>query len=58
VFAEVHYGVNDPQLSGNASGYGRDAHSYDLRVDIRLYYKLKIISKETIDRFLKKKGDN
>ncbi len=55
VFAEVHYGVNDPQLSGNASGYGRDAHSYDLRVDIRLYYKLKIISKETIDRFLKKK---
>lgn len=42
-FAEVYYGENDPQLSGNASGYGRNANSYDLRFDIRLYYNLTLL---------------
>jgi hypothetical protein len=53
VFAETRYGVNDPQLSGNASGYGRDAGSYDFRVDVRFFYKLKIVSKSSIE-WLKK----
>gem|GEM_PF-4529760 len=53
VFAEAYYGVNDPQLSGNASGYGRNANSYDLRVDVRFFYKLKIVSEETIERYKK-----
>ncbi len=49
VFAETYYGVNDPQLSGNASGYGRDANSYDFRFDIRFFYKLKIVSDSSIE---------
>ena len=54
VYAETRYGVNDPQLSGNASGYGRDAGSYDFRVDVRFFYKLKIVSDSSIE-WLKKK---
>ena len=42
-FLELYNGINDPQLSGNASGYGRDAGTNDLRVDLRLYYKLSIV---------------
>ena len=49
VFAETRYGVNDPQLSGNASGYGRDAGCYDFRVDVRFFYKLKIVSKSSVE---------
>ena len=44
VFAEVYHGINDPQLSGTASGYGRDSNSNDLRVEVRFFYKLKIVS--------------
>jgi len=51
LYAEAYYGVNDPQLSGHSSGYGRDSGTYDLRFDIRFYYKLNILSKKTIDRF-------
>lgn len=54
VFAQASYGVNDPQLSGNSSGYGRDSNTYDLRVDVRLFYKLKIVSEETVERYKKK----
>ena len=54
VFAEASYGMNDPQLSGNSSGYGRNANTYDLRVDVRFYYKLKILSEETVERYKKK----
>ena len=54
VYAETRYGVNDPQLSGRASGYGRDAGSYDFRVDVRVYYKLRIVSDSSIE-WLKKK---
>ena len=42
-FLELYNGINDPQLSGNASGYGRDAGTNDLRVDLHLYYKLSIV---------------
>ncbi len=54
VFAETRYGVNDPQLSGNASGYGRNAGSYDFRFDVRFFYKLSIVSDSSIE-WLKKK---
>ena len=53
VFAETYYGVNDPQLSGNTTGYGRNANSYDFRVDVRFFYKLKIVSEKSIE-WLKK----
>jgi hypothetical protein len=43
-FLEVYHGKNDPQLSGNTSGYGRNGNSFDTRVDLRLYYKLDILS--------------
>ena len=49
VYGEVYYGVNDPQLSGNVTGYGRNAGSYDLRVDVRFFYKLRIISQSSIE---------
>jgi hypothetical protein len=42
-FLELYNGINDQQLSGNASGYGRDAGTNDLRVDLHLYYKLSIV---------------
>lgn len=54
IFAETYYGVNDPQLSGNASGYGRNANSYDLRVDVRFFYKLNIVNEGTIEKLKKK----
>jgi hypothetical protein len=53
VFAEGYYGVNDPQLSGNASGYGRNAGTHDFRFDIRFFYNLRVLSKQNIDRLLK-----
>lgn len=53
IFAEGYYGVNDPQLSGNASGYGRDAGSYDFRFDIRFFYNLRVLNKKNIDNLLK-----
>ncbi len=58
VYAETYYGVNDPQFSGKASGYGRNAHSYDLRVDVRFFYKLNIVSEETIERVKQKLNKN
>jgi len=57
VFAETYYGMNDPQLSGISSGYGRDANSYDLRVDVRFFYKLKIVSDQTIAKLKEKMDD-
>jgi hypothetical protein len=42
-FLELYNGVNDPQFSGIASGYGRNAKSNEVRVDLRLYYKLSIV---------------
>ena len=56
VFAEAYYGVNDPQLSGNASGYGRNAGSYDFRFDVRFFYKLNIVSEKTVKRFFEKQN--
>jgi hypothetical protein len=50
VFAEVHYGMNDPQLSGNTTGYGRNASCYDFRFDLRFFYKLKIVSEDSIEK--------
>ena len=57
VFAEAYYGVNDPQLSGNSSGYGRNAGSYDFRFDVRFFYKLNIVSESTIEKFLQKREE-
>ncbi len=54
ICGEMHYGVNNPQLSGNAPGYGRDAHSYVLGFQIRVYYTMSIINKSTIQRIRKK----
>ncbi len=45
LFLEVYYGRNDPQLSGNASGYGRDAGVTDMRIDFRVFYHLNIRSR-------------
>ncbi len=56
IFGEAYYGVNDPQLSGNASGYGRNAESYDFRFDIRFFYKLNIVSENTIEKFIDKRN--
>jgi hypothetical protein len=50
IFAEAYYGENDPQLSGNSSGYGRNANSYDLRIDVRFFYKLKIVNDDILER--------
>lgn len=47
-FLEVYYGKNDPQLSGNTSGYGRNGNTYDTRIDLRLFYKLDILSVSSI----------
>lgn len=58
VFAHAMYGENDPQLSGNASGYGRNNHTYDLRVDIRLFYKLTIVSEKTVERYKQKLAED
>jgi len=49
IYGEVHYGVNDPQLSGNASGYGRDAGTYDVGFQIRFYYTMSILNEKTIE---------
>jgi hypothetical protein len=54
VFAEVYHGINDPQLSGISSGYGRNFSSSDLRIDVRFFYKIKVISDKSI-ALLKKK---
>jgi hypothetical protein len=54
VYGEVHYGVNDPQMSGNASGYGRDAGSYDVGFQVRVYYTMSILNEKTIN-YIKKK---
>jgi hypothetical protein len=43
VILEGYYGKNDPNLSGDASGYGRDAGSSDLRVDLRLYFHFDVL---------------
>ncbi len=43
LFLEAYYGKNDPNLSGDASGYGRDAGSSDFRVDLRFYYHFDIL---------------
>ncbi|NPD45134.1 MULTISPECIES: hypothetical protein [unclassified Lentimicrobium] len=48
------YGENDPQLSGNSTGYGRDAHTYDFRFDVRLFYKLNIVSEKNVEALKKK----
>ncbi len=53
VFAEAYYGENDPQLSGNASGYGRNAGTHDFRFDIRFFYNLRVLNKQNIDNLLK-----
>ncbi len=49
IYGEVHYGVNDPQLSGNASGYGRDTGAYDVGFQIRFYYTMSILNEKTIE---------
>jgi len=54
IYGEVHYGVNDPQLSGKASGYGRDANAYDLGFQIRFYYTMAIVNKSIIERIRNK----
>jgi hypothetical protein len=54
IYGEVHYGINDPQLSGNASGYGIDAGSYDLGFQIRFYYTMSILNEKTIGKIKKK----
>jgi len=43
VFLEAYYGRNDPQLSGEASGYGRDADQTDFRIDLRFFYRLSLV---------------
>ena len=53
IYAEIHYGVNDPQLSGNASGYGRDDGVYDLGFQIRVYYTMSILNEQIIKRIKK-----
>jgi len=50
IYGEVHYGINDPQLSGNASGYGRNANVKDLGFQIRVYYTMSVLKQSTIDR--------
>jgi len=61
VYGEVHNGINDPQLSGNATGYGRDAGSYDIGFQIRCYYTMSILNEKTIktirDKLSKKSVD-
>lgn len=54
IYGEVHYGINDPQLSGNASGYGRDANSTDIGFQIRFYYTMSIVNKRTIEKIKEK----
>lgn len=48
LFAEVYYGISDPQLSGRASGYGRDSSVRDFRFDLRVYYKLSLVKTKDI----------
>ena len=54
IYGELHYGINDPQLSGNASGYGRNAGSHDLGFQIRCYYTMSILNEKTIEKIRKK----
>jgi len=49
LFLEVYYGRNDPQLSGAASGYGRNANVTDMRIDFRVFYHLRIASQGSED---------
>lgn len=51
VFLEAYQGRNDPQLSGDASGYGRDASCSDFRIELRLYYNFGL-SKRSVSRKL------
>ena len=44
-FLEVYYGKNDPTLSGDASGYGRDASTEDWRVEMRIFYHVRLSRK-------------
>jgi len=50
IYGEIHYGINDPQLSGNASGYGRNADVRDFGFQIRVYYTMSVLKQSTIDR--------
>lgn len=50
IYGEIHYGINDPQLSGNASGYGRNADVNDFGFQIRVYYTMSVLKQSTIDR--------
>ncbi len=49
-FLEAYYGINDPQLSGDASGYGRDVDSRDVGVQLRIYYRLSMLKKSTVPK--------
>ena len=51
VFLEAYQGRNDPQLSGDASGYGRDASCSDFRIELRLFYHFSL-SKRSVSRKL------
>lgn len=44
-FLEVYYGKNDPTLSGDASGYGRDVGTKDWRVEGRIFYHIRLSRK-------------
>ncbi len=55
IYGEVHYGVNDPQLSGNATGYGRNDNVSDIGFQIRVYYTMAIVNKSIIERIKNKK---
>ena len=57
IFADFHYGVNDPLFSGKATGYGRDAGAYDIGFQMRMYIMLSILKEKTVQRFKNKMAE-
>ncbi len=51
---DFYYGINDPQFSGDASGFGRNQEAEDFRVDLRVFYKLNMLKKKNVKKVKKK----